>query len=482
MTQPVFQAGYLPGLTASEVAWQTLSFMNVQVQVPRLSLEQMARLTARIRHASRTQLKAAKVSDIVQIVDQAVLRLLDPNDTYRQQLDTWLPQVTGFDSEMVRLGLTSYLKTFRAMQLHRFIAEDFVNPKVLDEFQPSIKGGFNKALGPDVLLHLWAGNVPGLPLWSFVSGLLVKAGSIGKISSDEPVFASVLARLMAELAPQWADCFAVLWWKGGDEAYESAVFSQANTIMAYGGNDTLEHIKRRVPVATRFLPHGHKLSFGVVAATALSVNKASHVAQLAALDVVRYDQQGCYSPHVFFVERGARVPPKTFAQQLAQQLDALGHKFPQRQLTLEEATTTSHWRHAHELQQLQQPNSQVLSEAHHGWTVVYTDATTPLMPGPLNRCVQVVAVNQLDDVMACIEPQRHVLQTVGLACSPEELLAFSEKLGAAGVTRICALGAMTSPEAGWHHDGRFSLLDLVQMVEIEHSTELSSNQFTVYEA
>ena len=39
---------------------------------------------------------------------------------------------------------------------------------------------------------------------------------------------------------------------------------------------------------------------------------------------------------------------------------------------------------------------------------------------------------------------------------------------------------MTSPEAGWHHDGRFNLLDLIQMVEIEQSAELAAESFAPY--
>ena len=92
-----------------------------------------------------------------------------------------------------------------------------------------------------------------------------------------------------------------------------------------------------------------------------------------------------------------------------------------------------------------------------------------------------VAVDTLDEVMPLITPQRDYLQTVGLAAAPEELLQLGERLGQAGVTRICALGAMTSPEAGWHHDGRFSLLDLVRMVDIEASTEREAERFTPYE-
>jgi hypothetical protein len=40
---------------------------------------------------------------------------------------------------------------------------------------------------------------------------------------------------------------------------------------------------------------------------------------------------------------------------------------------------------------------------------------------------------------------------------------------------------MTQPAAGWHHDGRFSLLDLVRMVDVEDSAERSGEQFSRYE-
>jgi hypothetical protein len=114
-------------------------------------------------------------------------------------------------------------------------------------------------------------------------------------------------------------------------------------------------------------------------------------------------------------------------------------------------------------------------------TVVFSERSLPLCPGPLNRRVLVVAVDSLDDVAALVEQQRDFLQTAGVAASPEELLVLSDGLGRAGVTRVCALGAMTQPAAGWHHDGRFSLLDLVRMVDVEDSAERSGEQFTRYE-
>ncbi len=484
MSPPVFRAGYLPGLKENQLAWQRLSFGQgdsaCEVEVPVLTPAQMTALAERVRSASQRHLKTRNLSSIIAVIDTAVARLLDEQDPYRQQLAEWLPRCSGLAPDMVRLGLNAFLKTFRALQLQRFVAEDFANPKMLDEFQPCPKGGWAKAVGPDLLLHVWAGNVPALPLWSLVSGLLVKAGTVGKVASAEPVFASVMARLLVEVEPRWADCLAVVWWQGGDLAQERVALAQADVVLAYGGNDSLSALQQQVPVTTRFLPHGHKLSFGMVAASALSIRKGQAVVQQAALDVMRYEQSGCYSPQVFYVAKGGRISPLEFAQRLLAELQALQPRFPRRNLSLEEAAAVATWRDSQTVLSLAHPEQTVLGSPEDAACVVYCDHAMALQPTALMRSVWVVAVNHLGDVPALLKDARQVLQTAGLAASPEELMPLAQALGDAGVTRICAIGAMTSPEAGWHHDGRFSLLDLVRMVDIEASTELSAESFAPY--
>lgn len=480
-------AGYLPGLAPADVRWQPLVFASgatrLEVAVPVLSPQQMSALALRVKQASRLHLKTMTVSQIVAVVDRAIARLLDPGDPYRMQADQLLPIVSGYDAEMVRLGLTAFLKNFRAPQLHRFVAEDFANPKLLDEFQPRPKGGAAKAFGPELLVHSWAGNVPALPLWSLVCGLLVKAGNIGKLPSAEPLFASLFARLLAEVHPPWADCLAVVWWKGGEQAQASALYAEADTVLAYGGNDSLEEIRRRLPVTTRFLPYGHKLGFGLVGAAALDTLRAPQTARLAAWDVMRYDQQGCYSPHVFYVERGGRVSPREFAQYLASELASLQHRFPRRALALEDAAAVAGWRQAIELQSMSaggESAGELIGEDGAAWGVAYADDARALAPTALNRNIQVIAVDALDHVIAQLAGCQPFLQTAGVAAAPAELFRLSELLGAAGVTRITAIGSMTSPEAGWHHDGRFNLLDLARVVEIEQAAEWAADKLAPY--
>ena len=480
-----FTAGYVPGISHEELAWHTLEYREndsqLEVKVPILTQAQMLTVTQNVKNACNAQIKTMDVSEIVRVIDQAILRLLDVNNEDRKRIDTLLPIATGMDATMLRLNFSQYLQTFRALQLHRFIAEDFSNPKMLDEFQPRITGGWTMAVGAELITHIWAGNVPGLPLWSLISGLLVKSGTIGKVSSAEPICASIFAKVLVDIEPRLAGCLSIIWWPNEDMNTAIHLFQQSDIVLAYGGNMALAAVQAQVPVTTRFLPHGHKLSFGMVSAFALSVVRAKRLAAQAALDIVRYEQQGCYSPQMFYVERGAQVSPQEFAQTLCGEMATLAHKYPRTSLSIEEALHIASWRELHEFAMLQSPAVKVLGDKKDAFVVVYSDVPVSLNPSPLNRCVTVVAVDSLLDVMPLLKDQRSYLQTVGLATDPKTLLALGDALAQAGVTRICAIGEMTSPAAGWHHDGRFSLADLVNMVDIEASTEVTANQLTDYE-
>lgn len=477
------RAGYIPGLAPQDIAWQNLRFGSpdcaLDISVPTLSDTQMRTVAATVRAGGR-RLKTLPTERIVDIIDRAAAQLLDRAHPVRRKAEDMLPRVTGYDAEMIRLGLTGYLKTFRKPELRKFLAEDFANPLILDDFQPMPKGGFARAFGPGILAHIWAGNVPGLPVWSLVSGLLVKAGNIGKVPSAEPLFAGWFAQLLAETDPEIADCFAIVWWKGGDTESETALLREADTVLAYGGNDALSAIRDRLPVTTRYLAYGHKVSFGLISRAALDSRRVPGTAHAAAYDIVRYDQQGCYSPHVFFVENGGRISPEEFSQYLAHELSAFEKKYPRRPLSVAEAGDVAAWRHQEEIRSSAGGDRLVLGDAAGAWRVVYSSDAEDLTPSGLNRTIKVVGVDALADVAPRIAPYRRFLQTVGIAAPPAELYELANLLGQEGITRISALGHMTMPEAGWHHDGRFNLLDLITMTEIEHSAETAADTIAPY--
>ncbi|MDQ1002559.1 hypothetical protein QFZ28_002959 [Neobacillus niacini] len=477
------RVGYLPDIGDEIIETKILTFTRkgkeLEVEAPLLTMEQMQLVTEKIKTASAEVLKNMSITEIISIIDTAIEVLLDRNSTYRKKAEKLLPIVTGYDEEMIRLGLTAFLKKFRKHELQRFVVEDLGNPLLLDDFQPRVKKGYSKAVGPELILHVWAGNVPALPLWSLISGLLVKAGNIGKVSSAEPLFAGWFAQVLVEVAPQLKDCLAVVWWKGGDEAREQAIFKYPDVVVGYGSNQSLESMSHRIPVTTRFLPFGHKVSFGAISNSALDSRKALTTAHHAAFDIIQFDQQGCYSPHIFYVQNGGNVSPAEFAQYLAQELESYQKRFPRRTLSLEEMTASIHWRNQEEVSSFSNPAKIVFGQTDNHWNVVYEEGTA-FSPTCSNRAVKVIAFDEIEDILPSIEPYRKFLQSAGIAAAPEELFQWAEKLGNVGVTRITALGKMTSPESGWHHDGRFNLIDLVQMVDIEHSAEEYAEYFAAY--
>lgn len=480
----VARAGYVPGLHPSEIQWHSMRPAghedSMEVQVPRLTPQQLSTIVTTVRTAARDVLATMPVLDIVATIDTCIARMLDASCPTRLRIESLLAQTSGFHPEIIRLGMNAGLKAFRRPQLLRFLVEDFGDPGILDGFRPRTTGGWAHACGPELLAHVWAGNVPGLPLWSLVSGLLVKAGNIGKVSSDEPLVASWFAHTLSQVEPRLASALAVVWWQGGDTEMEQVFCREAELLKVYGGPTAISAWQQQVPAGKRLLAHGHKLSVGMVAASALDTRQAQHTARQAALDMVRWDQQGCYSPQLFFVERGGQVSPGEFAHHLAGELSALQHTFPRRALSLEETTSMAQWRQSLEMAQLQGQSLELLGPPDAPWCVAYVDEPRPPQAGALNRSVCVMAVERLDDAMPLLSSRREVLQTVGVAASPEELFRLAPEVARAGATRICALGAMTTPTAGWHHDGRFSLLDLVRMVDIDPSAEQTAETFATY--
>ena len=89
-------------------------------------------------------------------------------------------------------------------------------------------------------------------------------------------------------------------------------------------------------------------------------------------------------------------------------------------------------------------------------------------------------MNSLEEAADSLAPHAVFLQSVAVAVAPARLYALAERLAGVGVTRITAPGAMSTPEAGWHHDGGFNLLGLVRMVEIEHCAERASEPLAPY--
>jgi Acyl-CoA reductase (LuxC) len=489
MSEKIFKSGYLPpnwlkSQEFGDIQCEQIKFSRgneiVIIEVPHLTLDQSNSLCQYLKIHGRRSMKKISVEQIQKAISNVILKLLNKDDPTRQLLDHIIPVITGFDSKMIELNISSYLRVFRLHSLKSFLAEDLKNIEMLNDFSPALKGGWHRYKSADLLLHIWSANVPALSLWSLICSLLVKSVSIGKLASDEPIFASYFVNLLVKEIPILQDCLSIIWWKGGDFSRCQPILNQSEIVVAYGSNETLDNIRSRTLIGTRFLGHGHKISFSVISQTALDNNSIHFVVEQAALDIVRFDQMGCYSPHAYFVQKGGLISPKDFALSLYSALENLSHRFSSRQLSSEEANSIVRWHQDNIFNSINNSNLQILGNPNSATQVIYSDSPIALKPTVLNRNVYVIAIDKWEDLETCLLTQRELLQTVGVALSVEELNFVSNLLIDLGVTRICSIGQMTNPSTGWHHDGGYSLLDYVKVVDVELSAISLAERFTSY--
>ncbi len=127
--------------------------------------------------------------------------------------------------------------------------------------------------------------------------------------------------------PNWAPAWKSPHGRAAPSILESALFAEADCVVATGSDETLAAIRQKLPPAARFVGYGTQVSFGYVTREALE-RHAHAVAEQAAADVTAWNQRGCLSPHVIYVEDSGSGTGEDFAELLAGKLEALEKTHP----------------------------------------------------------------------------------------------------------------------------------------------------------
>jgi acyl-CoA reductase-like NAD-dependent aldehyde dehydrogenase len=452
----------------------TLKFGGVQIRQPVLTATTLSDVINQLLAAQDQYLVKQTANDLIGIIDAAVERWLKPDDPMRRTAEQALPEITGLSPAMVRLGLTRMLEGYRKESLARILDEELGDRRRLDEFRPRQGEAFRRvrALGPRITTAILAGNIPGLGASELIATLLVKSSCLIKASSDEPLFTALFARTLVEIEPRLAPCLAVLGWPGGkpeSQSIEDVAFGRSELLTSTGSDESVSAVRfaaaGRQPATARFIGYGHRLSLGLIGREAL--DDLQSAARNAAMDVAMFDQQGCLSPHLFYVETGGNHFPRQFAKALAEAMARLEKDLPRGTVDTPTSARLHQIRSVAEIKQADGEEVIVFgSETGTLWTVIY-EADPAVVLSPLYRTVRVKPVIDLLHVLPLLEPWRPYLQAAGLMVSESRRLPLAEALGRAGVNRICPVGRMQQPPAGWPQDGRRFIADRVRWVELE---------------
>jgi hypothetical protein len=223
-------------------------------------------------------------------------------------------------------------------------------------------------------------------------------------------------------------------------ADRDVAIGDADRIDVYGRDETIADVRARA--RTSAVVRGHGAGLGVAIVTAGDgVRDGVDAADALAGDVVAFDQRGCLSPRVVFVE-GTADRASAFASALSERLTAWEKRVPRGSLTDQERADAVRWRDA-------------LSFAGRVWigaehVVALAPSSTPLAVPPSGRHVLVVCARSLDDVATQIGPISRFVVSVGTN-DPDRARSLAPPHA-----RVVALGRMQRPALDGPVDGRAS--------------------------
>jgi hypothetical protein len=403
--------------------------------------------------------------DLVQSLSKVASHWLEPNYPFRKLALEQSPAATGFSPPVLASGLDYFFKELTPEKLGALLEQDLSHSQRLDTFVASNAEQRTKraALGtaPELTVHFTAGNLPVPALLSITLGILVRSAQLIKCATGTAFLPRLFAHSLYEAEPKLGACLEVAEWPGGSEAVEDVLFEEADCFTVTGSDKTLGKIRSRLPTRVRFLGYGERISFAFVSNEVLAGIEQRKVVENSANDVVAWDQLGCLSPHVIYVQTGGTVPPELFAGLLAQELARREETEPRGKLPVETAAAISSRRAIYEMRAAHSPDTRLWSSKDStAWTVVF-EADPRFQLSCLHRFIYVKSVEDLNQALQAAESVRSKVSTVGVAAPQRSMPDLATQLARWGATRVCTVGRMQNPSLAWRHDGRPTLGDLI---------------------
>lgn len=413
-------------------------------------------LRAEVAAAERAaeSLRWRPVGSILASLTRVVDHWLAPDSEEFARAVSVLHDVTGFSVPVLRRGLQAHFAALSGDAIGTLLDHELGDRLRLD--RDLRRRHFASAT------HYMAGNLPGLAIWPMLLTLALRSVPLIKSALGDPYLPAALARSIAAIDPELGRCVVVHDWRGGLDPCDFIV-DVTPLLVVMGSDETIRFLAARA-AGKRGILHGTRISFAVVTrAIAADDAAADAAARELALDMAQWDQFGCLSPQLAFVEADAATFER-FAARLGEALDRMSIELPPRRLTLEDRTAIGTFRQSVAWDASGAGDTLLVPPDSTAWSLSL-EHTPRFRPSAPNRCARLVRLDRLEQMMPLLaENQRH-LECAGIAADPLVAPALRNLLEHAGVPRVCPVGVMQTPTLAWRQGGRPRIADWLRLDE-----------------
>jgi hypothetical protein len=394
-------------------------------------------------------LPLAEIIDFLVTVGQHLK--LDENEHLQLALD----QSVACSSLGARILRKSYeaLEHMYNADLLWFQIDREVGREVLDGWQeiPDLQGRVRRVRAfPPRLVHVLAGNAPGVTAGTIARGAISKGVHLLKLPSNDLFTGTAILRTMAEVDPDHpvTQSFSCVYWRGGDPDVEGALFRAQyfDRLVAWGGDAAIRSAIKYTAPGFDLVSFDPKVSISLVGREALASPEAmQESAVAAATDCGLYNQEVCAASRFVYAEGEVDELAQwceLFARELSVERDwsdAVVDNLP------------ADIRAEVDVLRSMEPEYHVFGRDDGSGLVVLSD--DPVDFHPSAKTVNVVRVPTLDDALGYVNV---ATQTIGLY-PKERADDLRDKLAARGMQRLVPLGDVINVASGFPHDGFYPL-------------------------
>ena len=313
-----------------------------------------------------------------------------------------------------------------------------------------------KPLG--VLLHIAAGNVDALPVFSVIEGLLAGNINILKLPGSDDGLSIAIIQELIKIQPMIANFVFVFDYPSEDIESIMKMAGVADAIIVWGGDETVKAVRKMAAPDTRIIEWGHKISFAYVSGD----NITDEALKGIAYNMCDTEQLFCNSCQGIYLDTDDYSEVMKFGERFLGILESVSSAMLRDTDTFMQAKRTLELK-VEELESIKS-NKKVFKTDN---CSVIAYANKSLEPSYMFRSCWVKPLPEESLLTELLTYNNH-LQTVALVCNENKRLHLEDLLLKTGIVRITSGENMSKSYCGIPHDGEFPLRRYMKRVSIEY--------------